>query len=137
MTSMTSGEVFYITAGVNPGAYMQGKFPFMMFGLPAAGLAMYKSAKDENKQMAMSIIGAAAMTSFLTGITEPIEFTFLFLAPYMFFGFHAVMAGFSFMILDLLGVSVGMTFSGGIFDIILFGIIPDATGFATRHYHIY
>jgi PTS system glucose-specific IIC component len=86
----------YITDGVNPGAYLQGKFPFMMFGLPAAGAAMVMAAKKENRQIAMSIIGAAALTSFLTGITEPIEFTFLFLAPFLFFVFHVLMAGMSF-----------------------------------------
>ena len=86
----------YLTPGVHPGSYLQGKFPFMMFGLPAAGAAMVMAAKKENRQLAISIIGAAALTSFLTGITEPIEFTFLFLAPFMFFGFHVLMAGLSF-----------------------------------------
>jgi PTS system glucose-specific IIC component len=92
----TGNVVAYLTPGVQPGAYLQGKFPFMMFGLPAAGAAMIMAAKKENRQMAISIIGAAALTSFLTGITEPIEFTFLFLAPILFFGFHVLMAGFSF-----------------------------------------
>ncbi len=82
------GQVATITAGVDPGAYMQGKFPFMLFGLPAAGAAMIMAAKKENRQVAMSVIGAAALTSFLTGITEPIEFTFLFLAPVLYYGFH-------------------------------------------------
>lgn len=75
---------------------MQGKYPIMIFGLPAAGAAMVMAAKKENRQIAMSVIGAAAFTSFLTGITEPIEFTFLFLAPALYFGFHCVMAGLSF-----------------------------------------
>ncbi len=77
-----------ITNGMNPGAYQQGKFSIMMFGLPAAGVAMIMAAKKENRQVAMSVIGAAAVTSFLTGITEPIEFTFLFLAPVLYYGFH-------------------------------------------------
>ncbi len=67
---------------------MQGKFPFMLFGLPAAGVAMIMAAKKENRQVAISVIGAAAVTSFLTGITEPLEFTFLFLAPVLYYGFH-------------------------------------------------
>ena len=99
-TSFTIDGVVYsqvgITTGVNPGSYLQGKFPFMIFGLPAAGAAMVMAAKKENRQVAASIIGAAALTSFLTGITEPIEFTFLFLAPILFFGFHVMMAGASF-----------------------------------------
>lgn len=134
---MENGDIYRLTAGVNPGAYMQGKFPFMMFGLPAAGAAMIMAAKKENRQMAISIIGAAAFTSFLTGITEPIEFTFLFLAPWLFFGFHAVMASASFWVLDLVGAHVGMTFSGGIFDIILFGVLPDVSGMNANHWHIY
>ncbi len=73
---------------MQPGQYQQGKFSFMMFGLPAAGVAMIMAAKKENRQVAMSVIGAAAVTSFLTGITEPLEFTFLFLAPVLYYGFH-------------------------------------------------
>jgi len=80
----------------NPGEYLQGKFPIMIFGLPAAGAAMIMAAKKENRQMAFSVIGAAALTSMLTGITEPLEYTFLFLAPILFFGFHVKMAGISF-----------------------------------------
>jgi len=67
---------------------MQGKFPIMMFGLPAAGAAMIMAAKKEKREVAMSVIGAASITAFLTGITEPIEFTFLFLAPVLYYGFH-------------------------------------------------
>jgi phosphotransferase system glucose/maltose/N-acetylglucosamine-specific IIC component len=71
--------------GVNPGQYMQGKYPFMMFGLVAAAAAMIIVVpKGDSRKQAFSIIGSAALTSFLTGITEPLEFTFLFLAPYMF-----------------------------------------------------
>ncbi len=65
----------FITEGMQPGAYQQGKFSFMLFGLPAAGAAMIMAAKKENRQVAMSVIAAASLTSFLTGITEPIEFT--------------------------------------------------------------
>ena len=96
ITDLDGQVVGALTPGVNPGSYLQGKFPFMIFGLPAAGAAMVMAAKKENRQVAASIIGAAALTSFLTGITEPIEFTFLFLAPILFFGFHVMMAGASF-----------------------------------------
>ncbi len=127
-----SERIFAITSGMNPGQYQQGKFPFMLFGLPAAGAAMIMAAKKENRELAMSVIGASALTSFLTGITEPIEFTFLFLAPILYYGFHIWMAGLSFFLLDLLGSHVGMTFSGGIFDYMLFGVLPDATGLGSN-----
>ncbi len=129
-------DVAYITDGMQAGAYQQGKFSFMMFGLPAAGAAMIMAAKKENRQVAMSVIGAAAVTSFLTGITEPIEFTFLFLAPVLYYGFHVWMAGLSFWLMNLLGVHMGMTFSGGVFDFILFGILPDATGLHANCYWV-
>ncbi|MDQ0148438.1 glucose-specific PTS transporter subunit IIBC [Eubacterium multiforme] len=108
------------------GTFMTGKFPFMMFGLPAAALAIYQEAKPENKKAVAGIMGSAALTSFLTGITEPLEFAFLFVAPVL-FGVHALMAGLSFMIMQILNVKIGMTFSGGIIDFILFGIIPNRT----------
>jgi glucose-like phosphotransferase system IIB component len=104
--------------------FMSGKFPFMMFGLPGAALAMYHTAKPENRKMVGSILGSAALTSFLTGITEPIEFTFLFVAPILFFAVHVPLAGLSFMLMDLLGVKVGQTFSGGAIDFVLFGVLP-------------
>jgi glucose PTS system EIICBA or EIICB component len=108
------------------GTFMVGKFPFMMFGLPAAALAMYHEAKPEKKALVAGIFGSAALTSFLTGITEPIEFSFLFLAPLL-FAVHAVFAGLSFMIMQILNVKIGMTFSGGVIDYILFGILPNRT----------
>lgn len=108
------------------GTFMAGKFPFMMFGLPAAALAIYQEAKPEHKKAVAGIMGSAALTSFLTGITEPLEFSFLFVAPIL-FAFHCLMAGISFMTMQLLNVKVGMTFSGGVIDFILFGIIPNRT----------
>ncbi|MFV9510608.1 glucose-specific PTS transporter subunit IIBC [Tepidibacillus sp. LV47] len=108
------------------GTFMTGKFPFMMFGLPAAALAMYHEARPEKKKIVAGILGSAALTSFLTGITEPIEFTFLFIAPVL-FAIHAVFAGLSFMIMHILNVKIGMTFSGGVIDYILFGILPNRT----------
>lgn len=108
------------------GTFMTGKFPFMMFGLPAAALAIYHEARPEKKQITAGIMASAALTSFLTGITEPIEFSFLFVAPLL-FGIHCLFAGLSFMTMHLLNIKIGMTFSGGIIDFILFGIIPNRT----------
>lgn len=122
-------EIGIITAGAQPGEYLQGKYPIMIFGLPAAGFAIINSAKKENRQVVTSIIGAAIATSFLTGVTEPLEFTFLFVAPFLYYGFHIWMAGLSFWFCSLLGANVGMTFSGGIIDYVLYGILPAATGF--------
>ena len=108
------------------GAFMTGKFPFMMFGLPAAALAMYQEAKPEKKKYVAGIMLSAALTSFLTGITEPLEFSFLFVAPVL-FGIHCVLAGCSFMIMNMLNVKIGMTFSGGLIDFLIFGVIPNRT----------
>jgi glucose PTS system EIICBA or EIICB component len=108
------------------GTFMTGKYPFMMFGLPAAALAIYHEARPERKKIVAGIMGSAALTSFLTGITEPLEFSFLFVAPVL-FGIHAVFAGLSFMTMHLLNVKIGMTFSGGLIDFILFGVINPQT----------
>lgn len=108
------------------GTFTTGKYPFMMFGLPAAALAMYHEARPENKKMAAGILGSAALTSFLTGITEPLEFSFLFVAPVL-FGIHCIFAGLSFMTMHILGVKIGMTFSGGFIDFMLFGVLPGRT----------
>ncbi|MDQ0243928.1 PTS system D-glucosamine-specific IIC component [Bacillus fengqiuensis] len=108
------------------GTFMVGKFPFMMFGLPAAALAMYHEARPENKKYVAGIMGSAALTSFLTGITEPLEFTFLFVAPIL-FAIHAIFAGLSFMIMEILNVKIGMTFSGGVIDYMLFGVLQNRT----------
>ena len=80
-------------AHLTAGKFMQGEFPVMMFGLPAAALAIYHTAKPENKKVVAGLMGSAALTSFLTGITEPLEFSFLFVAPLLFF-IHAVLDGF-------------------------------------------
>ncbi|MNB63349.1 PTS system glucose-specific EIICBA component [compost metagenome] len=108
------------------GTFTTGKYPFMMFGLPAAALAIYHEARPENKKVVGSLMVSAALTSFLTGITEPLEFSFLFVAPLL-FAVHAVFAGLSFMTMHILGVKIGMTFSGGFIDYVLFGIIPNRT----------
>ena len=102
--------------------FMAGKFPFMMFGLPGAALAMYRCARNEKKKVVGGLLLSAALTAFLTGITEPLEFTFLFVAPILYV-VHCVLAGISFMLMHIFGVGVGMTFSGGLIDMTLFGIM--------------
>ncbi|EOA9530045.1 glucose-specific PTS transporter subunit IIBC [Staphylococcus aureus] len=115
-------EGSHLTAG----KFMQGEFPVMMFGLPAAALAIYHTAKPENKKVVAGLMGSAALTSFLTGITEPLEFSFLFVAPLLFF-IHAVLDGLSFLTLYLLDVHLGYTFSGGFIDYVLLGVLPNKT----------
>ena len=102
--------------------FMTGKFPVMIFGLPAASLAMYRLAKDSKKKVVGGLLLSAAFTSLLTGITEPIEFTFLFVAPVL-YAVHCVLAGLSFMLMHMLQIAIGQTFSGGLIDLILFGVI--------------
>ena len=102
--------------------FMSGKFPLMMFGLPGAALALYKTAKPENRKVVGGLVLSAALTSFLTGITEPLEFTFLFVAPLL-YGIHCVFAGFAYMLMHIFEVGVGMTFSGGFIDFLLFGVL--------------
>ena len=113
-----STEVFSVSAT----RFMSGKFPFMIFGLPAAAFAMYRAARPEKRKAAGGLLLSAALTSMLTGITEPLEFTFIFVAPLM-YGVHCVLAGLSYMLMHLFNVGVGMTFSGGVIDLTLFGIL--------------
>ncbi len=108
--------------------FMTGKFPFMMFGLPAASYAMYSVADEKNKKKAAGLYFSIGLTSFLTGITEPIEFTFLFLSLGLYYGIHAVLAASSFALMDFFNVKVGQTFSGGFIDFSLFGILPWSVG---------
>ncbi|WP_075718244.1 PTS transporter subunit IIABC [Roseburia sp. 499] len=102
--------------------FMSGKFPLMIFGLPGAALAMYRCAKPEKRKVVGGLLLSAALTSMLTGITEPIEFTFLFVAPVLYV-IHCVFAGLAYMFMHLLNVGVGMTFSGGLIDMFLFGVL--------------
>ena len=102
--------------------FMTGKFPFMIFGLPGAALAMYQCAKPEKRKVAGGLLLSAALTSMLTGITEPLEFTFIFVALPM-YAVHCVLAGLSYMFMHILNVGVGMTFSGGLIDMVLFGVM--------------
>lgn len=111
--------------------FMAGKFPFMMFGLPAAALAMYRTAAPAKKKVVGSLLASAAVTALLTGITEPLEFTFLFVAPVLYV-VHCVLAGLSFMLMDILHVFIGMTFSGGLIDFTLFGLLPAGAGVPTH-----
>ena len=113
-----STQVFSVEAT----RFMAGKFPLMIFGLPGAALAMYRAAKPEKRKVAGGLLVSAALTAMLTGITEPLEFTFLFVAPLM-YAVHCVYAGLAYMLMHIFGVGVGMTFSGGIIDLTLFGIL--------------
>ena len=124
-----AGTMSTIVSGTT--RFMAGKFPFMMFGLPAAALAMYHTAAPNKKKIVGSLLVSAAFTSFLTGITEPLEFTFLFVAPVLYV-VHCIMAGLSFFLMDILNVFIGMTFSGGLIDFTLFGILPAGAGVPTN-----
>ncbi|MGN1318893.1 MAG: glucose PTS transporter subunit IIA [Lachnospirales bacterium] len=103
--------------------FMSGKFPLMIFGLPGAALAMYKCARPEKRKVVGTLLLSAALTSMITGITEPLEFTFLFVAPLLYV-IHSIFAGAAYMLMHIFSVGVGMTFSGGIIDLFLFGILP-------------
>ena len=100
------------------GAFMSGFFPVMMFGLPAACLAMYHAARPDRRKAVGGMLASLALTAFLTGVTEPIEFTFMFLAPVL-YAIHAVLTGVAMVVMDLLGVRLGFTFSAGLFDYVL------------------
>ena len=113
-----STEVFSVSAT----RFMSGKFPFMIFGLPAAAYALYRAARPEKRKVVGGLLLSAALTSMLTGITEPLEFTFLFVAPFVYV-VHCILAGLSYMLMHILNVGVGMTFSGGLIDLTLFGIL--------------
>lgn len=141
-TDLTSGQAAIPNAkgangfqGVNVGQYLQGKYVFMIMGLPFAALAMVMAAPKENRKLAMSICMSAGFTSFLTGITEPIEYTFLFLAPWLFWGVHALFCALAFGLMNWIGLiaiatgnswlapHIGMSFSGGLIDWIVYGAI--------------
>ncbi|MBM7096537.1 PTS transporter subunit EIIC [Bacillus sp. H-16] len=131
----------YFAGDETAGTFMAGLFPFMLFGLPAAALAIYHEASPAKKKAVAGIMGSAALTSFLTGITEPIEFAFLFVAPVLFL-IHCIFAGLSFVAMDLLNVKAGFTFSGGFIDYVLYWnlstnawmIIPVGLVFAVLYY---
>ena len=112
--------------------FMSGKFPLMMFGLPGAALAMYTCARPENKKAVGSLLLSAAISSAVTGITEPLEFAFLFVAPPLYV-IHCAFAGLSYMLMHILNVGIGMTFSGGFLDFFLFGILQGNTKTSLLH----
>ena len=112
--------------------FMSGKFPLMMFGLPGAALAMYTCARPKNKKAVGSLLLSAAISSAVTGITEPLEFAFLFVAPPLYV-IHCAFAGLSYMLMHMLNVGIGMTFSGGFLDFFLFGILQGNTKTSWLH----
>lgn len=116
---------------VDAGKFLSGNFAIYMFAFPAACLAMYHEAKDKNRKIAAGILGSAALTSFVTGITEPVEFAFIFVAPVLYI-FSAIMAGVSYAVTYALDVHIGKTFSAGIIDFISFGVLPGMDGFKTN-----
>ena len=116
----------------NAGKFMHGEFPLMLFALPAACLAMYHEANTRNKKIAFGILFSAALTCFLTGITEPVEFTFIFVAPVLYV-FNAIMAGLSYMCMYLLHAHIAKSFSAGLIDYISFGILPSFNGYETNY----
>lgn len=115
-----SANITHFSAGAT--RYFSGEFIFMIFGLPGAALAMYKCAKPEKKKQAGSLLISATLACMFTGITEPLEFSFLFVAPAL-FAVQVVLAGSAYMIAHILNIAVGLTFSGGLLDFFLFGIL--------------
>ncbi len=109
----------FVAGDPSAGIFMSGFFPVMMFGLPAACLAMYHSALPERRRAVGGLLGSVALTSILTGVTEPIEFTFIFLAPLL-YAVHALLTGAAFIIMNTLGVHLGFGFSAGLFDYLLY-----------------
>lgn len=103
--------------------FYSGEFAMMMFGLPGAALAMYHTAYKKNKAKVKGLLTSAAFTSFLTGITEPIEFSFLFVSPILYFGVHAVLAGLCFAVANMIGAAVGYSFAAGAIEFCLYGVM--------------
>ena len=113
-----------LPVGAEAGKFFSGMFPFMIFGFPAAALAMYHTAKPERKKDVKGLMTSSSLTSVFTGITEPLEFSFLFASPFLYFGVHCVLAASSFALMHFLNVGVGLTFSGGLIDFVLYGVLP-------------
>jgi len=141
----TTGDLRRFFAGdPSAGAFMSGFFPVMMFGLPAACLAMYHEALPERRKAVAGLLLSLALTSFLTGVTEPIEFSFMFVAPLL-YGIHAVLTGLAEFIMNALGVRLGFGFSAGLFDYVLnFGLatrplllLPVGGAYALAYYTIF
>ena len=117
------------------GKFLQGEYPLMLLALPAAALAMYHEALPKNKKMVGGILASAALTCFLTGITEPIEFTFIFVAP-MLYLFNAIFAGFAYMAMYLMNVHIAKSFSAGLIDYVSFGVLPSFSGYETNYLNV-
>jgi len=141
----TTGDLNRFFAGdPTAGAFMSGFFPVMMFGLPAACYAMYRSARPERRKAVGGMLLSMALTSFLTGVTEPVEFTFIFLAPLL-FAIHAVLTGGAMAITHMLGMRLGFGFSAGAFDYALnfskatrpLLLAPIGLGYAALYYGIF
>ena len=141
----TTGDLRRFFAGdPSAGAFMSGFFPVMMFGLPAACLAMYHEAALERRKAAGGLLVSLALTSFLTGVTEPIEFSFMFVAPLL-FAIHAVLTGLAQVIMNALGVRMGFGFSAGLFDYVLnfrlatrpLMLLPVGAGYALAYYGLF
>lgn len=120
----------------NAGAYLSGNFAIYMFAFPAACLAMYQEAHTKNKKIAAGLLGSAALTSFVTGITEPVEFAFVFTAPLLYI-FNAIMAGVSYTVTFALDMQMGKTFSAGIIDYVVFGVLPGLQGYETNWVNLF
>jgi PTS system N-acetylglucosamine-specific IIC component len=141
----TTGDLKRFFAGdPGAGAFMAGFFPVMMFGLPAACLAMYRAALPERRKAVAGLFWSIALTSLLTGVTEPIEFSFMFLAPAL-FAVHAVLTGLAFVIMSALNVKLGFGFSAGVFDYVLnynkathpLLLIPVGLGYFALYYGLF
>jgi PTS system N-acetylglucosamine-specific IIC component len=141
----TTGDLKRFFAGdPSAGAFMAGFFPVMMFGLPAACLAMYHAASPERRPAVAGLLGSIALTSLLTGVTEPIEFSFMFLAPLL-YAVHAVLTGLSMVIMNVLNIRLGFGFSAGLFDFVLnfsrathpFLLIPVGLGYFAVYYAVF
>ena len=117
---LASSDVTHFSADAT--RYFSGEFIFMIFGLPGAALAMYRCAKAEKKKAAGGLLLSAALACMFTGITEPIEFSFLFVAP-MLFAVQVILAGSAYMVAHILNIAVGLTFSGGLLDLVIFGVL--------------
>lgn len=117
---LASSDVTHFSADAT--RYFSGEFIFMIFGLPGAALAMYRCAKPEKKKAAGGLLLSAALACMFTGITEPIEFSFLFVAPIL-FAVQVILAGSAYMVAHILNIAVGLTFSGGLLDLVIFGVL--------------
>ena len=128
-------KTFSTDTYMNAGKFLQGEYPLMLFGLPAAALAMYSEARTENKKVAGGLLFSAALTCFITGITEPIEFAFIFISPILYL-FNVIMAGVCYAAMYILNVHIAKSFSAGLIDYVSFGVLPSFSGFQTNYLNV-